>query len=181
MTVGGVHLLCNSSWKFHQLAAGQPLSGQPVRYGPSITYKIIPAWSLSTNQPSEPPCWAIPLAFGLIGPSLLPTFPATRLWCIPLCVLNKSMYCSYICCIYRIPKWRELVFCGTCELQNILYRGGSFKEIELSRLRYSWLRFGLASAGYRGLRVMIGRCTQPAKSELIPQSMMRYLGLACLA
>jgi hypothetical protein len=42
-----------SSWKFHQLAAGQLLSGQPVRYGkerrygPSITYKITPAGSLS--------------------------------------------------------------------------------------------------------------------------------------
>ncbi len=40
-------------------------------------------------------------------------------------------------------------------------RGGNFKEIELSRLSwakpakvpYSWLRFGLASAGYRGLGV----------------------------
>ncbi len=30
-------------------------------------------------------------------------------------------------------------------------RGGSFKETELSR--YSWLRFGLALAGYRGLEV----------------------------
>jgi hypothetical protein len=28
-----VHLLYNSSWKFYQLAAGQLLSGQPVRYG----------------------------------------------------------------------------------------------------------------------------------------------------
>jgi hypothetical protein len=37
-----VHLLYNSSWKFHQLAAGQLLLGQQVRYtekachGPSI-------------------------------------------------------------------------------------------------------------------------------------------------
>jgi hypothetical protein len=42
----------NSSLEFHQLAAGQLLSGQPVRYGkgrrygPSITYKITPAGSL---------------------------------------------------------------------------------------------------------------------------------------
>jgi hypothetical protein len=35
---------------------------------------------------------------------------------------------------------------------------------KLSRPRYSLLRFGLASAGYRG------RCTQPANSQLIPQS-----------
>ncbi len=45
MTDGCVHLLYNNSWKFHQLAAMQLLSGQPVRYGkgrwycPSITYK----------------------------------------------------------------------------------------------------------------------------------------------
>jgi hypothetical protein len=34
-------------------------------------------------------------------------------------------------------------------------RGGSFKEIELSLpiAKLSWLRFGLASAGYRGLGV----------------------------
>ncbi len=44
-----VHLLYNSSWKFRELAAGQLLSGQPVRYGkgrrygPSITNKITPA------------------------------------------------------------------------------------------------------------------------------------------
>ncbi len=33
MTDGCVHLLYNSSCKFHQLAAGQPLSEQPVRSG----------------------------------------------------------------------------------------------------------------------------------------------------
>jgi hypothetical protein len=42
---------------------------------------------------------------------------------------------------------------------SIHSRGGSFKEIELSRLskisclRYSWLRFGLTSAGYHELGV----------------------------
>jgi hypothetical protein len=48
-------------------------------------------------------------------------------------------------------------------------RCGSFKEIELSlsRLRYSWLRFGLASADSEST---IGRCTQLANSQLIPQS-----------
>jgi hypothetical protein len=74
MTDGCVHLLYNSSWKFHQLAAGQLLSGQPVRYGkgsrygPSITNKITPAGSLSPSQPGGPPCWASSLTFGLIGP-----------------------------------------------------------------------------------------------------------------
>ena len=63
--------LYNSSWKFHGLAAGQLLSGQPLqygkgrRYGPSITYNITPAGSLSSSQPGGPPCWASPLAFGL--------------------------------------------------------------------------------------------------------------------
>jgi hypothetical protein len=67
-----VHLLCNSRWKFHQLAAGQLMLGQPVRYGkgrrhgPSITYKITSAASLSSSQPGGPPCWTSPLAFGLI-------------------------------------------------------------------------------------------------------------------
>jgi hypothetical protein len=73
MTDGCVHLLYNSSWEFHQLAAGQLLSTQPVhygkdrRYGPSLTCKITPAGSLSSSQPGGPPCWANPLAFGLIG------------------------------------------------------------------------------------------------------------------
>jgi hypothetical protein len=74
MTDGCVHLLYNISWKFLQLAAGQLLSGQPVRYGgkgkrygPSITYKITPAGSLSSSPPGGPPFWASTLAFGLIG------------------------------------------------------------------------------------------------------------------
>ncbi len=33
----------------------------------SITYKITPSGSLSSSQPGGPPCWASPLAFGLIG------------------------------------------------------------------------------------------------------------------
>ncbi len=41
---------------------------------------------------------------------------------------------------------------------------------KLSRLRYSWVRFGLASAGYRGL--VVHDSTQPANSQLIPQSSM---------
>jgi hypothetical protein len=68
-----VHLLYNSSWKFHQLAARQLMSGQQVRYGKgrgygtSITYKITPARSLSSLKPDGPPCWVSPLAFALIG------------------------------------------------------------------------------------------------------------------
>jgi hypothetical protein len=74
MTDGYVHLLYNNSWKFSQHAAGQLLSGQSVRYkkgrryGPSITYKITPAGSLSSGQPGGPPCWVSPIiAFGLIA------------------------------------------------------------------------------------------------------------------
>ncbi len=75
MTDGCVHLLYNSCRKFHQLAAGQLLSGQPVRYGKarrygqSITFKITPAESHSSRQPGGPPCWTSPLAFGLLGHS----------------------------------------------------------------------------------------------------------------
>ncbi len=45
-----------SSWKFHQLAAGQLLSGQPVRYGKgrrygrSIIYKITPAGKVRKRE-----------------------------------------------------------------------------------------------------------------------------------
>jgi hypothetical protein len=46
---------------------------------------------------------------------------------------------------------------------------------KLSRLMYSWLRFGLASES------TIGQCAKPANSQLIPQIMMKYLGLARLA
>ncbi len=68
MTNGCVHLLYiyNSSWKFLQLATGQFLSGQSVRYGkgcrygPSIIYKVIPAGSLSSSQPGGPPSWGQP-------------------------------------------------------------------------------------------------------------------------
>ncbi len=55
---GCVHLLYKSSWKFHQHAAGQLLSGQTVRYEksrlyiPYSTYKITPAGSLSSSLPA---------------------------------------------------------------------------------------------------------------------------------
>jgi hypothetical protein len=64
LTDGCVHLLYKNSWKFHQFAAGQLLSGKTVqyrkgsRYGPFMTYKITPAGSLSYSQPGGPPCWA---------------------------------------------------------------------------------------------------------------------------
>ncbi len=47
------YVLKNSSWKFHQVAAGVHQSGQAGRYGPSITYKIIPAKSLPSIQPGD--------------------------------------------------------------------------------------------------------------------------------
>jgi hypothetical protein len=68
MTDGCVHLLYNSSWKFHQLAARHFLSGQPVQYekdrlyDPSIAYKSTPVLLFF-----GPPCWVSPLAFGLAG------------------------------------------------------------------------------------------------------------------
>jgi hypothetical protein len=48
---------------------GNLLSGQPVRYEKGKRYGrfITPAGSLSSSQPGGPPCWASPLAFGLIG------------------------------------------------------------------------------------------------------------------
>ncbi len=42
-------------------------------------------------------------------------------------------------------------------------RGGSFEEIEFSRLMYSWLSFGLASTGYIvDSDSTMGRCTYTA-------------------
>ncbi len=46
--------------------------------------------------------------------------------------------------------------------------------VKLSRLRYSWLRFGMASAGYRGLEVH-NRPVYIANSQLIPQSSMNEI------
>ncbi len=72
MTDGCVQLLYNSSWKLQQLAAGQPLSRQPVRYdksrlyGPSITSKITPTGSLSSSQPGGPPGWALQPSASLV-------------------------------------------------------------------------------------------------------------------
>ncbi len=66
MTDGCVHLLYNSSWKFNQLAAGQLLSGQPVRYGkagsmdrPSQCKSHLPG-HCPPAQLSRAPCRASP-------------------------------------------------------------------------------------------------------------------------
>ncbi len=52
MTDGCVHFLYNSSWKFHQLATGQLLSGQLVWYGKGRRYG--PWWpALLSNNPAR--------------------------------------------------------------------------------------------------------------------------------
>jgi hypothetical protein len=56
---------------YYITAAGNSISsqlGSSCEDGtdPSITYKITPAGSHSSTQPGGPPCWASPLAFGLI-------------------------------------------------------------------------------------------------------------------
>jgi hypothetical protein len=68
MRDGSVHYyITNISWKFHQLADGQLLSVQPIRYGnarrhgPSITHKIPSSGLLSSSQPGGTPCWTRPL------------------------------------------------------------------------------------------------------------------------
>ncbi len=62
--------LCSvySNWKFHQLAGGQLLSGQPVwlrknqAVWPVHHLQITPAGSLSSSQPGGLPCKTSPLA-----------------------------------------------------------------------------------------------------------------------
>jgi hypothetical protein len=53
------------SWEAPVRATGTVL--KRLTDGPSITYELTPVWSLSSSQPGGPPCWASPLAFGLIG------------------------------------------------------------------------------------------------------------------
>ncbi len=82
---GHAFLVWNSSWRmvvyiYNITAADNSISSQQGnRYGtqnqgagPSITYKITPAGSLSSSQQGGPSCWASPLAssplaLGLIG------------------------------------------------------------------------------------------------------------------
>ncbi len=52
---------------------------------------------------------------------------------------------------------------------------------KLSRLRYSWLRFGRPQQAIVDSEPTIGWCTQPANTQLISRNMMKYLGLARLA
>jgi hypothetical protein len=64
--------------KSSQLSSPRP--GQAVRSVidcPSRT-KSHPAGSLSSSQPSGPPCWASPLAFGLIGQASTPDTVKSR-------------------------------------------------------------------------------------------------------
>jgi hypothetical protein len=54
----------SSSWQGNRHGA-EKADGTTV--WTSITDKITPAGSLSSSQPGGTPCWASPLAFGLIG------------------------------------------------------------------------------------------------------------------
>jgi hypothetical protein len=60
MTDGCTNLLCNISWKFHQLLSGQPV--RKKKAGGTALHHC--RGSLSSSQPGGPPCWASPLAFG---------------------------------------------------------------------------------------------------------------------
>ncbi len=86
---GCVHILYNSSWKFHQFAAGQLLSGLPVQYGKggciartsctkshlSVTFLQPARRAAVLGQPST--------AFGLIGwIGRCPRFKCCRLNCL---------------------------------------------------------------------------------------------------
>ncbi len=92
-----------------------------------------------------------------------------------------------------VRMWCLNVFLGAKETRGLKQRGpllpfeysqsrgypeaGVLKKLSLAGLgKLSQLRYGLASAGYHGLGVH-GRPV-PANSQLIPQSMMKYLGLA---
>ncbi len=92
---------------------------------------------------------------------------------------------------FRLFVFRRIIF--SPKMATLLYtvrsrsRGGRvLQKLSLaglakpSRLWYSWLRFGLASAGCheREVHDRLVWCTQPANSQVIPQSMMKYLGLA---
>jgi hypothetical protein len=69
-----VYIYCTITYitKFFQLLSGQPVRyGKSRQYGPSITYKVTPAGSLSSSQPVGPPCWVSPLTFCLIEPLFL--------------------------------------------------------------------------------------------------------------
>ncbi len=82
-----------------------------------------------------------------------------RLW-IRLLVSGSNLFSNLLCPARHEPR------CSP-EMRWPVSWGGSFKEIELSRL--SWTRSPQ------------GRCTQPANSQLISQNSMKYLGLARLA
>ena len=91
----------HSSWKFHQLTAGQPLSRQPVRYGkggrygPSITYKITHTGSLSSSPPGKPPCWASSTACYIVNVHNHPSWAthARKAW--PGTLVDPCLICMW--------------------------------------------------------------------------------------
>ncbi len=84
----------------------------------------------------------------------------------------KHKYTSISCTMYA----QYYVYSRSTEA-GVLKKLSLAGLAKLRRLRYSRLRFGLASAGYLGLGVH----DRPANSQLIPQNSMKYLGLARLA
>ncbi len=69
MTDGCAHLLYNNCWKLHQLAAGQLLIGQPVRYGKGRLYG--PPSPTKTHLPGHSP--PAGQAGRRVGPALEPS------------------------------------------------------------------------------------------------------------
>jgi hypothetical protein len=113
----------------HQLAAGQLLSVQPVRYGkgrrnePSITYKITPVGSLSSRQPGGPPWWASPLAFGLIGYKSVAT---ASFYCFSyeasaahLMVLYSQSLCGYSYKAAPLIAFSQCLYCFCCSSNGL--------------------------------------------------------------
>ncbi len=100
MTVFSVHLVQWLSPRPGQMVWSARAGGMDR---PSRTQSH-PAGSLSSCQPSGPPCWASPLAFGLVGHTFvtIPSIPSIisprlinphRLYLSPLSVLNPCPSC----------------------------------------------------------------------------------------
>jgi hypothetical protein len=70
MTDGCFHVLNNSIWKIHQLAAGQFLSEQPVRYGKGRRAQNHTCRVSLLQLAGRAAVLGLPsIAFGLIGPN----------------------------------------------------------------------------------------------------------------
>jgi len=118
----------HSSWKFHQLTAGQPLSRQPVRYGkggrygPSITYKITHTGSLSSSPPGKPPCWASSTACYIVNVHNHPSWAthARKAW--PGTLVDPCLLCDE--CKGMHAYWEALY----STLKNPYYHGYSLKH-----------------------------------------------------